>query len=503
MNSPPRRLTGAVLHGVLATSSPSTTGVDGGGKVIRSSGAELCQSKVDGWGARLNAHAMWFWEQLVGQIVEGAFPLRECLGTAEDSAVFLTELQYPGPRAAVIRLLLSEGREAKLRFSRWELAARLSHPNLLRIFRTGPDRLSGVAVLYVVFEYAAENLKTVLLDRPLTPAEARQMLEPALSALMYLHGQGLVHGHLQPANIFAIEDQLKLSVDGLGRTGEAVVTRPSVYDPPELATGEVSPAGDIWSLGMTLVEALTQSLPEGLPPREPVVPETLPEPFLDIARHCLKRAPGDRWTAAEIADRLRQPVRAAEATPVKAPRSFWQWRYVAPASVTILLAMFALIGISRRPDSSTGSRVPIKQPSVPAGGQTAAPPAAPSTPTPPDAKRSVKASAPSPRESQKRSTPGEVVEQVLPAVPPKISNTIRGRVRVSVRVLVDAAGGVTGATLDSRGPSRYFADLALPAARRWKFTPAKIGDRAVASEWVLRFEFLRTGTTVTPLPATP
>ena len=52
-------------------------------------------------------------------------------------------------------------------------------------------------------------------------------------------------------------------------------------------------------------------------------------------------------------------------------------------------------------------------------------------------------------------------------------------------------------------PSQYFADLALQAARRWKFTPAKIEDRAVASEWVLRFEFLRTGTRVTPLPVTP
>ena len=466
----------------------------------------LCQSRADGLGAPVNRNAIGFWEQLAGQIVDGAFPLRECLGSGGGSSVFLTEVLDPEPRVTVIRLLRADEPDAKLRSSRWELAAKLSHPNLIRIFRMGRDQINDAAVLYVVFEYAEENLQTVLLDRPLTPAEAHQMLEPTLNALAYLHGQGLVHGHLKPANIFAIGDQVKLSVDGLGRTGQAVVTKPSVYDPPEIATGVVSPAGDIWSLGMTLVEALTQRLPlaDGVDQREPVVPETLPEPFLDITRHCLKRDPRVRWTAAEIAARLRQPVRAAEeATRAKAHRWFWKWRYMAPAGAIILLAMLALIGISRRPDSSTLSREQIEQPSAPAGGKTAVSPTEQSPPTPPDAKKSLTHSAPSSRESQRRSTPGEVVEQVLPTVPRKTSDTIQGRVRVSVRVRVDPAGGVTGATLDSRGPSQYFADLALQAARRWKFTPAKIDDRAVASEWVLRFEFLRTGTRVTPLPVTP
>jgi TonB family protein len=401
---------------------------------------------------------MGFWEQLVGQVVDEAFPLRECLGASEDSALFLTEFQDPDARTAVIRLLLADGQDANLRFSRWERAAKLSHPNLIRIFRLGRDQLDGVAVLYAVFEYGEENLASVLWDRPLTPVEARQMLEPTLSALAYLHGQGLVHGQVKPANIFAIGDQLKLSVDGVG--------------PP---TGEFSAAGDSWSLGTTLVEVLTQRLPEGLDEGKPIVPESLPEPFRDIARHCLKRDPEGRWRAAEIAARL-QPK------PVHAHRSFWNWRYLAPASVMLLLAIFALVSISRRPAA------PIEQPTAPAVEKTIAPPTAP----PP----------PSPRQSQQRSSPGEVVEQALPTVPPKTSNTIQGTVRVAVRVHVDSTGGVTSATLESRGPSKYFADLALQAARRWKFTPAKIDDRPVASEWVLRFEFLRTGPRVTAVPLT-
>ena len=91
----------------------------------------------------------------------------------------------------------------------------------------------------------------------------------------------------------------------------------------------------------------------------------------------------------------------------------------------------------------------------------------------------------------------EVVEKVLPEVPQKARDSIRGKVRVSVRVLVDSSGSVVNAKLDSAVPSKYFADLALRAAQRWKFRPTKIDDGNVSSEWIiLRFEFMNSGTRV-------
>jgi protein TonB len=91
----------------------------------------------------------------------------------------------------------------------------------------------------------------------------------------------------------------------------------------------------------------------------------------------------------------------------------------------------------------------------------------------------------------------EVVEKVLPEVPQKARDSIRGKVRVSVRVLVDSSGSVVNAKLDSAVPSKYFADLALRAAQRWKFRPTKIDDGNVSSEWIiLRFEFMNSGTKV-------
>jgi len=74
---------------------------------------------------------------------------------------------------------------------------------------------------------------------------------------------------------------------------------------------------------------------------------------------------------------------------------------------------------------------------------------------------------------------------------------------VSVRVAVDPAGAVVGATLDSPGPSRYFANLALQAARGWEFEPPNVDGRDISSEWILRFDFQNTGTKVIATQAVP
>jgi len=82
----------------------------------------------------------------------------------------------------------------------------------------------------------------------------------------------------------------------------------------------------------------------------------------------------------------------------------------------------------------------------------------------------------------------------MPRVSPGARHTITGKIRVLVKVDVDAAGNVTQARLQSAGPSKYFARLALEAARGWKFRPVMANGRAVPSEWVVQFYFSRRGT---------
>src|SRR5208283_701172 len=116
-------------------------------------------------------------------------------------------------------------------------------------------------------------------SRPLTPVEAGEMLVPTLDALSYLHGHSMVVGNIKPANIMAVNDELKLSSDAIRPVSklEESASSSSAYAAPENARGEISPSGDIWSLGMTLVEALTNRLPawDRTDENDPKLPENV------------------------------------------------------------------------------------------------------------------------------------------------------------------------------------------------------------------------------------
>ena len=305
------------------------------------------------------------WKQWEGQVVDARFLLRRYLGGSEHSAVFLTERGIP-PQKVAIKFIQLDEPDAELQLFRWKHAATLSHPHLLRVYESGRCHLGDFDLLYVVMEYAEENLSQFLPQRPLTPAEARDVLTPTLQALAFLHGESLVHGHVRPSNILAIEDRLKLSSDGIASPAEHVqqsllsaaesqqsafaagVRDPSPYDPPELSKGIVSPAGDIWSLGLTLVEALTQHLPAsaGSFAQDPVVPDTLPAIYQDIARHSLHRDPQRRWTVVEIAARLNPGSAAAPSASGAKPSSA-----PSPAQIAAALAP-AIIAASPRASAS-------------------------------------------------------------------------------------------------------------------------------------------------------
>ena len=262
------------------------------------------------------------WKQQEGQIVDGRYRLVLYLGGSDHSAVFLTELPNTRERAA-IKLIGSDPAETDSQLSRLRRAAKLSHPHLARILEIGQAQIGSAHVVYLVTDYAEEDLSLILPDRALSPEEVREMLPLIVDTLQYLHSHGFVHARMKPSNIQAVNDQLKLSIDGVcapherGSSGE----KPTPYDPPEFAPTGPSPAGDVWSLGMTIVEVLTQRLPiwEWTGHADPPAPRTLPAPFLEIVRNCLRRDPAMRCTLREISENLEpQPVQQAESARIAA-----------------------------------------------------------------------------------------------------------------------------------------------------------------------------------------
>lgn len=244
-------------------------------------------------------------KHLQGQVIDGRYPLIECIGTTQHSSVFRTECDEAFNRQAAIKFIPAPAATSGAQMTRWRLAARFSHPALLRIFKMGRCEFDGRPMLYVVMELAEENLAEILPVRCLSPGETDALLGPALDALGYLHGKGFVHGHLQPSNILAIGDQVKLSSDSIARIGEAADLREpnDVYSAPEV---DLSAAADIWSLGVTLVQCLTGRLPERSSENRHalLVPTDVPVPFADLARHCLNPVPQRRWSVAQMKSAL-------------------------------------------------------------------------------------------------------------------------------------------------------------------------------------------------------
>lgn len=244
----------------------------------------------------------------VGHVIDGRFPLLRQLGGTEWSYAYLTNLDDGSGKEAAIKIFPFESVDPRAAIAQWEVARTLSHPHLMPLFHAARIDVDGEDMLYVVTEYADETLSQILPERPLTPDEAREMLSTVVNALTYLHRRCLTHGHLKPTNIMVVGDDLKLSPDFGWRTR----TR-SIYDAPEAATGHLAPSADIWSLGVLLVQALTQQLPawDRLQGGEPEVPPTIPEPFYQIARECLQVEPERRCTLAAIKAHL-DALQAAE-----------------------------------------------------------------------------------------------------------------------------------------------------------------------------------------------
>ena len=404
------------------------------------------------------------WEE---RIVDDAFPLRRYLG---GDSVFLTEYEN---RPAAIKIAASNSEQLRS----WQAAEKLSHDNLIRLFRSGRCQIDGKEWIYAVMELADEDLSQVLPERALTPEEAREMLAPAVAGLSYLHSQGLVHGRLKPSNIMAIGDRLKLSVDHVSKG---------------------DPADDLKGLGKTLVEALTQRRPMW-----PHLPESLEQPFRDIAEHTLHPDPKKQWTLAQISARLDGRV------PTK--RTSIRWQFLVP----IAAAGLAILIFAWRSGGSRNESPPVTTPSVAAATSEPTPVAKPAPPVAdpvpaeapavrkvepipdprPEPVTETKPAKPGP-ETKSRPVPDKapgVEQEILPEIPQRAVSTVHGTMIVTVRVQVDSSGNVSDAKLEPPAASRYFAKYILDASKRWKF---EASDHTQV--WNLRYVITKKEMKVTP-----
>ena len=151
-----------------------------------------------------------------------------------------------------------------------ENVARISHPNIVRIFEAG--ELEGYP--YFSMEYLdGDDCETLLRRGPMSPDDAASVMESIARAVSEAHRKGIVHRDIKPGNVIVKADQTPVLTDfGLAQdlTHSAQLTQTGVsmgtpaYMAPEQARGErdrVGKKSDIYALGATLFTLLTAKRP--------------------------------------------------------------------------------------------------------------------------------------------------------------------------------------------------------------------------------------------------
>jgi beta-lactam-binding protein with PASTA domain len=214
-----------------------------------------------------------------------------------------------------------------------QLAAGLAHPHIVTVHDWGDD--DGVP--FLVMEHLGGGSLRAMLERGrrLSPSQALMVGLEACKALDFAHRRGLVHRDIKPANLlFGTDGRLRIADFGLARAiAEAAWTEPSGvvlgtarYASPEQAKGEpVDGRSDVYSLALTLVEAVTGEVPFGgdtavatlMNRIDKLLPVTADlGPLAPVLERAGRPDPDDRSSAAALGRAL---VAAAEKLPRPAP----------------------------------------------------------------------------------------------------------------------------------------------------------------------------------------
>lgn len=196
-------------------------------------------------------------------------------------------------------------------------AARLRHPGIIAIH----DVVQHDERPWIVMELIDGRSLDALIDGgpPRTPEYAARIGAQILDALRTAHAAGIVHRDIKPANILLDDERVVVTDFGIARVeDDTVLTRTGTvlgtpsYMSPEQASGRpVTPASDLWSLGVTLYALL-----EGHPPftgpnaaaviaailtQEPDPPRRAGTPLATVLAGLLIKDPAKRITAEQAA----------------------------------------------------------------------------------------------------------------------------------------------------------------------------------------------------------
>jgi serine/threonine-protein kinase len=273
-------------------------------------------------------------------------------------------------------------------------AARLQHRHVMPIWGMGLHEGQHAFVMPVV---AGGSLANRLADFQRDRRTAVVLMEKVARGVQALHEQGIVHRDLKPGNVLLDEQGEPLVADfGLAKfvdgsaemTATGAVVGTPAYMSPEQAAGlgrQVTPACDVWALGVMLYELTTGRRPflgdtqpevarqvlAAEPPRPRRLRRDLPRDLETVVLRCLEKDPKRRYaTAGELADDLERWLRGA---PVRTrPRSLARRAWGAVVRHPTMSTAIPLVAVVLALLLWRGGRAPEREPK---GEPKAEPPA--------------------------------------------------------------------------------------------------------------------------------
>jgi serine/threonine protein kinase len=282
----------------------------------------------------------------------GRYRLLSELGRGGMGTVYLAEGTKLQRRVALKlpRFETATAEEMGARFFREaQLAARLDHPNICRVYDVDViDGQYAMAMEYVEGRTLASYTKA---GKSFTPRQAVSIAKTVALAVEAAHLKGLIHRDIKPQNLMLAKPatsrktaELKVMDFGLAKSSQKgsadittsgmIVGTPSYMSKEQWSgkDGDLTASSDVYSLGVTLYELLTGKLPHdiepGSPPTaclvkmmtEPQIPPSHREPSIDatldaIVMRSISIEPAGRYrTMAEFADDLGAWLKGSPAT---------------------------------------------------------------------------------------------------------------------------------------------------------------------------------------------
>jgi len=236
-------------------------------------------------------------------------------------------------RRAAVKLYRAASPADRARFdAEVRVLAGLNHPGLVRVYDAGPHGEDAFVVLELI---EGAPLSETLTRGAIPPTEVAALGAELSDALAYIHAQGVVHRDVTPANVLCDEDGRPRLVDfGIARlldsprlTATAIAVGTAAYMSPEQVQGlDVTPAADVYALGLVLLEAITgrrefegsmQEVATARLVRDPDTDRGVPGAWRTLLAAMTSRIPEERPTTEEVRDRL--PALASSADEATAP----------------------------------------------------------------------------------------------------------------------------------------------------------------------------------------